>query len=111
MWLATKHGFFSIVKKGPDEFHIRARVKADLENLKRGCAPAGIELPPINTWRTADYRHRIVCTRLEYFDVMELLVNSIDYSNFKSEIAATPDQMEKLSAYHEIWHTLFRLQK
>ena len=34
MWLCTKHGFFSIVEKLPGEFHIRARVKRDIENLK-----------------------------------------------------------------------------
>jgi len=29
----TKHGFYSIVQKKPGEFHIRARVRKDLENL------------------------------------------------------------------------------
>jgi len=33
MWLMTKHGFYSIVQKNPGEFHIRARVRKDLENL------------------------------------------------------------------------------
>jgi hypothetical protein len=111
MWLATKHGFFSIVQKGPDEFHIRARVKKDLENLRAACLPGCVDLPPVQTWPTADYRYRIVATRLDYYDVMQLLVESIDYFNFKSKIAATQDQREKLSAYHDIWATMQHLQK
>jgi hypothetical protein len=33
MWLMTKHGFYSIVQKRPGEYHIRSRVRKDLENL------------------------------------------------------------------------------
>jgi hypothetical protein len=34
MWLCTKLGFFSIMKKGnPGEWQIRARIKRDLDNL------------------------------------------------------------------------------
>lgn len=33
MWLCTQFGFFSIVQKKPGEFHVRARVRRDLENL------------------------------------------------------------------------------
>jgi hypothetical protein len=33
MWLMTKHGFYSIVQRKPDEYHVRARERLDLENL------------------------------------------------------------------------------
>lgn len=33
MWLMTKHGFYSIVQKKPDEYHVRARERQDLQNL------------------------------------------------------------------------------
>jgi len=33
MWLLTKHGAYSLVKKSENQFHVRARVRWDLENL------------------------------------------------------------------------------
>lgn len=44
MWLATKYGWFSIVQKqAPDDgeaavYHVRARVKQDLEHLVKTTA-------------------------------------------------------------------------
>jgi hypothetical protein len=35
MWLCTQLGFFSIVRKEPDTFHIRARCREDLEQLAK----------------------------------------------------------------------------
>ena len=32
MWLATQHGFYSIVQKPAGQFHVRTRCKQDLEN-------------------------------------------------------------------------------
>lgn len=111
MWLATKHGFFSVVEKEEGEFHIRARIKGDLENLReltwRGHA---MTLPEIETWPAADYRYRIIVGREDAEATLFLLIRHIDYSNFKSEIAATPDQRDKLGAYHDIWHTMHALQ-
>lgn len=40
VWLMTEFGFYSIVQKRPDEYHIRARERKDLENLV-----AGVPLP------------------------------------------------------------------
>ena len=33
MWICSQLGFFSIVRKTPGEFHIRARLRRDLVNL------------------------------------------------------------------------------
>jgi hypothetical protein len=46
MWLMTKHGFYSIVEKRPGEFHVRARVRQDLENLVARVPLLGAETPP-----------------------------------------------------------------
>lgn len=35
---------------------------------------------------------------------------SVDYPNFKSRIARLPAQRQKLDAYHDLWHALYRLQ-
>ena len=37
MWLCTKLGFYSIVRKEPDTFHIRARCREDLEQAALAC--------------------------------------------------------------------------
>lgn len=108
-------GWFSIVLKD-GHYHIRARVREDLENLRAsmevenlGDEPA---LPEIEEWPAADYRYRI---RLPegtplIAEVFAALCWSIDYGNFKNEIAATPDQRDKLHAYHKIWGTMADLQ-
>lgn len=111
MWIASKYGWFSIVQKD-GHFHIRARVERDLELL----AEAAVIEHPIETWHDADYRYRIRIPVGEAGDakmarVFAQLANSIDYSNFKTEIARTPSQRGKLSAYHDIWGTMMSVQK
>jgi hypothetical protein len=107
MWLATKHGFYSIVHKSNGHFHVRGRVRKDLENL---IALVGLETE-LHEWPLADYRYRVIVTRAQFTRIMAALALDLDYPNFKSQIAATPDQRGKLSAFHEIWEILSRLQE
>jgi hypothetical protein len=112
MWIASKLGFFSIVVKD-GFFNIRARKRADLEALV-------LETPKIaqyeiETWSAADYRYRIRIPDDDknFKNVAEIFatfVDTIDYGNFKNEIAATPSQRDKLHAYHEIWGIMAALQ-
>jgi hypothetical protein len=107
MWLCTQHGFYSIVQKQKGEFHIRARLKRDLENLQR----LGGFSWKIHRTAPADYRWRVV---IDQADVIAILVNlgeAIDYSNFKSRIHELPDQEEKSSAYGTLWSNLYQLQR
>lgn len=99
MWLFTKCGFYSIVKKREDEFHIRARARKDLEALNELASGKHT----IYCSRNADYRWRIVVCRNEARRLIGLLADGIDYSNFKGKIADTIDQRDKLPALHEIW--------
>ena len=108
MWLATKHGFFSIVCKG-DSFHVRARARNDLLSLVE--ATRGVlGSERISESPTADYRWRVVASAEEMETIWRVLAGSVDYPNFKSEIAATPGQRDKLPIYHEIWHLLHEYQ-
>lgn len=59
----------------------------------------------------ADYRYRTTITRDELSRLLIALGTSIDYPNFKKEIATHPDQRDRLAAYHEIWHVLQDLQQ
>jgi hypothetical protein len=98
MWLMTKHGFYSIVRKKPDEFHIRSRERRDLENLVKG-----VPLPDAKIVDTpeADYACRIVTDGTTVLAVLDFLGRTLDYHNFKGKIDATPDQKHK--PYHEVW--------
>jgi len=112
MWLCTKLGFFSIVQKTPAEVHIRARAKKDLENLRRHCT---CRVDAASAWKIhrtepADYRFRIVVGPRELPAIMSALAASLDYSNFKGVVAATPDQRDKLSIYSAFHHDLERWQ-
>lgn len=107
MWIASKYGWFSIVRK-EDGFHVRARDKADLEELLQAWDGA----TEIETWPGADYRYRVRLTDPGLLaDLLEVLGNSIDYPNFKSMIRASESQKAKLGAYHEIWATMAREQR
>ncbi len=99
----TKHGFYSIVQKLPGEFHVRARVRQDLENLVARVPLPGAE---IHATRTADYSFRIVTGRGDVLKVMQFLGDSLDYSNFKETVGRTPDQQAKHDAYASVWHTM-----
>ena len=57
MWLMTKHGFYSIVQKKPGEFHIRSRVRKDLQNLVQRVPLIGARI--LDT-KDADYAFRII---------------------------------------------------
>ena len=108
MWIASKFGWFSIVKK-TDGWHVRARVRRDLENLIRAgdlCKRWTIIETP-----DADYRYRIIVGKVGIARVFDALNRSIDYPNFKSQIAGAPDQIAKSEAYHQIWHIMLEHQR
>ena len=107
MWLCTKYGFYSIVQKQPGEFHIRARVKRDLENLK---TVSEIKRRILVT-KDADYRYRMVVNEIEVMVAMTVLTHTLNYPNFKAEIGKAEDQRDKLTAYHEIWRLMAGFQK
>lgn len=117
MWLFTKYGFFSVVEKLPGEYHVRARSRRDLEILVakatyRAPRPAAdVEDLPIHDTPTGDYGFRLVITRHQWTHLIApILVGSVVYSNFKSEIARTPDQTDKIGPLHEIWSIMANYQ-
>ena len=103
MWLMTKHGFYSIVEKEPDVFHVRSRERGDLEDLVKSVPLPGATIVASNA---TDYRFRIIVGKDQVFDIMRFLGDTIDYSNFKNRIAATAEQANKYHAYGEVWRVL-----
>lgn len=117
MWIASKHGFFSIVEAQRDSsphdwrdtLQIRARVRGDLENLIErfdlGTSARIVETPE------ADYRYRVLVSRSRVADLLCKLAWELDYGNFKGEVGRLPDQRGKLPAYHRIWAEMHAVQE
>lgn len=118
MWLATKYGFFSVVRNidfrdrerdGARAYIVRTRRKADLEGLLQQVDGNAVDTGRITVTMEADYPARVFVSQQEWEGLMQLLADSIDYSNFKSKIAATPEQnKDKHAAYAEIWGVMYR---
>ncbi len=107
MWLATKHGFYSIIEKAQGTFHVRARVRQDLENL---LVATGLE-PRVECRPRANYRYRIIVGPEDLLKVMVLLTATVDYPHFQDSIAARADQRPKLECYQRMWAQLGDLEE
>lgn len=111
MWLITPIGFFSIVQKPSDiasnTLTIRARVRADLEALRTSHLPG---LGEIQESRHNDYRFRAAAPRQEVASAMANMIETLDYSNFKNQVAKVQGA-GRAHLYHDVWHVLYGLQK
>lgn len=111
MWLITPVGFFSMVRKPTDTktqtLTVRARVRSDLEALKAQYLP---ELGEIQDCAANDYRFRAVASQAAVAQAMARLVQDLDYSNFKDEVARRQGR-SRSDLYHDVWSVLCRLQK
>ena len=106
MWIASQFGFYSIVCKGEDQFHVRARVRSDLENLL-----VATDLDEkIHENDISDYKYRLVVGHDAVRKITSTLAETLDYPNFKNKIAETPSQEPKLDAYHQIWGVMYEEQ-
>ena len=109
MWLATKQGFYSIVKDNKSsDYIVRARSRVDLQNLKK--LVESISDRGIITTRESDYMFRIFVNQQELFEITLSLSIEIDYHNFKDKVKDTPTQKDKVGYYSEIWGTMFDYQ-
>jgi len=111
MWLITPIGFFSIVQKpddrAEDTLTIRARVADDLVALRESYLPA---LGPVQTGGGTDYRYRAIAPRHAVAEAMSQLAMSLDYSNFKNEVARQQGY-PRAQLYGRVWDTLYSLQQ
>ena len=105
MWIASKYGFFSIVKK-KEGFHVRGRSLKDLKNLKKAASIDYEILERVGT----DYAYRIIVDKKGLKKVMSAMEESIDYKNFKNKIHGIKDQKSKVHAYSNLWADLYILQ-
>jgi len=97
----TKYGFYSIVQKDYDVYHVRSRELQDIKNLIQE-----IPLPDANIIETSDsdYAVRILVGRDDLQKILIFLGDNLDYSNFKNEVGLHSDQSRK--PYSDIWELL-----
>lgn len=108
MWICSTLGYFSIVQsdRDPDAFLVRARTAKDLDLLK---SAVGLEEEIIVIPNT-DYAARLIVSGDKLGKIFAVLQSSIDYSNFKNKIYATPSQKDKYESYGEIWRVMYQYQ-
>lgn len=110
MWIATKVGFISVVKRPAStiavndrrELQIRARDRKTLNQLRNQYMPD--TLSKIVIIPRSDYQFRAYCTHEDFALVMARLVFDINYTNFKD--AVPDDDLHNL--YLRIWMAVMR---
>ena len=112
MWLVTLKGFFSVVTDNQREGRmlIRARCKADIDNLFDSYRTSFQSIEKPTSDETRDYRWRMSISKPDWIALAARLAGEIDYTNFKNEVHARPDQRNKDRAYLEIWGVMHRVQ-
>lgn len=110
MWVMTKVGFFSAVyDDAEDKLVLRARVGADLDDLREQYLP---DLSPswIDIEGIRDYPYRAWCTAEQWGAALAKLAVDIDYTNFKSEVAESQGK-DRAHIYGDVWYDLLKLEK
>jgi len=107
MWLFTKIGFFSAVRKpGTDHLTVRARVKGDLDALRDQYLP---ELTPTIGNAGTDYPWRATVSHVAFAAALGKIALDIDYSNYKTEVAKRQGS-ERAHRYGKVWSALYGMQ-
>lgn len=100
MWIFTETGFVSAVRKhGDADLSVRARDRDSLEPLQRQAGGQIVHTP------LADYPYRLMVNPSVFAAWLTDSVADLDYSNFKSQVAATRgyDYAHALSG---VWSTM-----
>jgi hypothetical protein len=117
MWIASKFGWFSCVcgkakkGKGPDlsVIMVRARARTHLEQLMQEY-PTPFKGVELRESPTADYRFRVVIPHSTFVGLVAMIAQDVDYTNFKSEVAAREGTSLYEQALHRIWAVMHRVQ-
>lgn len=107
MWIFTTIGFFSAVQKpGESVLTVRARVKGDLEALRERYMP-GLTEPSDHGGTDYPWRSRI--DHASFAEGLAALARDVDYSNFKSAVAATQGA-GRAHVYGDVWRAMLGVE-
>lgn len=105
MWVFTKDGFFSAVKKSEQKgtclITIRARARNDLVNAKKAM---GLKRCKIISNGGTDYEFRMVVKKEKWANYLFNQTMALDYENFKGKIYEISPKRE--SIYGRVWAEL-----
>lgn len=103
MWLMTRFGFFSVVQKNDDShLTIRARVKSDLDRLRRHYLP---QLSETVGHGGTDYPWRAAAAKKDFAEAMKRIAEDIEYPNFKNEVSLSLGS-GRAHRYGKVWTAL-----
>jgi hypothetical protein len=107
MWVITTEGFYSAVEHRDDAnlIMVRARVKADLDRLKRR---TGLGFK-IKRTAVADYPYRATMSRADWAEACAILAADVDYDNFKDAVKERRG-WERANVYMRVWSALHSIQ-
>lgn len=127
MYLLTKLGFYSIVRKSFDpikgeeikgeEYQVRGIELQDMYNLLDAYKahplfdPHKHHVPRILETHFADYRYRMQVKPEEMKIMFLVLMESIDYMNFKRAVIRHPEQAKKAKVYDDFRDAILSIQK
>ncbi len=104
MWLFTKFGFFSVVKKGThDDLTIRSRTRSDLDRLRNHYLPS---LSASRAHEGTDYPWRATASASALAEAMSAIAQDIDYANFKDEVVLSLGK-DRAKRYGRVWSALY----
>ena len=107
MWLFTTIGFFSVVRKdGEQHLTVRARSSADLDRLRQQFMT---ELSATISKAGTDYPFRATISQQAFAKGMASIGESIDYHNFKDEVAAKMGK-KRAGTYSKVWSVLREIE-
>jgi hypothetical protein len=126
MWVFTRKGFYSVVAYDPKQDKetkspfkkiakskfthvlVRARVKEDLEDLRKVVPNVKVVDDVI-----ADYKYRAVISRRQWKKFLDLAVDDIDYDSHFKEVMRAGDKHQPQARYEavsKVWSAMIQLQ-
>lgn len=101
MWIFTTFGFFSAVEHRDDHKRllVRGRVREDIEALSSALHETS---EFVQDTPDADYPYRIDVGKFEFAQLMAQSITSIDYDNFKNEVAQSQGY-SRAKLYGNVW--------
>lgn len=111
MWIATQHGFYSVVAhhSEPGWLSVRARSRQDLLELA-GDLPVDFDVEAnIIEQPQSDYRWRLFMPASTWQAVMCKQIARVDYTNFKDRVKDY--NKERAHTYGRVWHDLLDIER
>ncbi len=104
MWILTPEGFFSTTQSGidPNKIQVRARKEKHLLLLLERVGEKKKDNPILVT-KNRDYQYRIILDRHVFNEWMSKVIDTLDYSNFKSKAQEVSGYDEYVHLLHDIW--------